>query len=182
MCHTWFFGIFKLHLPKAQLLLAVRDATIVSKNYLNDVPCVVWEQRDGENSLFWGRYSFLPTCFLAAMCTPFLYVLWEDVLWEMLKSQSVSVSLWLLWCFKGCSSGSALWPLLPRCEPSPEGERTVPSCHDPPRGSQIFQDTRGKKSIFHPELEFWKELNLLKLKPKTDDWHGKSTTQTYLKV
>lgn len=173
-----------LHSPKAQLLLAVRDATIVSKNYLNDVPCVVWEQRDGENSLFWGRYSFLPTCFLAAMCTPFLYVLWEDVLWEMLKSQSVSVSLWLLWCFKGCSSGlhSALWPLLPRCEPSPEGERTVPSCHDPPRGSQIFQDTRGKKSIFHPELEFWKELNLLKLKPKTDDWHGKSTTQTYLKV
>lgn len=173
-----------LHSPKAQLLLAVRDATIVSKNYLNDVPCVVWGQRDGENSLFGGRYSFLPTCFLAAMCTPFLYVLWEDVLWEMLKSQSVSVSLWLLWCFKGCSSGlhSALWPLLPRCEPSPEGERTVPSCHDPPRGSQIFQDTRGKKSIFHPELEFWKELNLLKLKPKTDDWHGKSTTQTYLKV
>lgn len=173
-----------LHSPKAQLLLAVRDATIVSKNYLNDVPCVVWGQRDGDNSLFWGRYSFLPTCFLAAMCTPFLYVLWEDVLWEMLKSQSVSVSLWLLWCFKGCSSGlhSALWPLLPRCEPSPEGERTVPSCHDPPRGSQIFQDTRGKKSIFHPELEFWKELNLLKLKPKTDDWHGKSTTQTFLKV
>lgn len=160
-----------LHSPKAQLLLAVRDATIVSKNYLNDVPCVVWEQRDGENSLFWGWYSFLPMCFLAAMCTPFLYVLWEDVLWEMLKSQSVSVSLWLLWCFKGCSSGlhSALWPLLPRCEPSPEGERTVPSCHDPPRGSQIFQDTRGKKSIFHPELEFWKELNLLRLKPKTDD-------------
>lgn len=160
-----------LHSPKAQLLLAVRDATIVSKNYLNDVPCVVWGQRDGDNSLFWGRYSSLPTCFLAAMCTPFLYVLWEDVLWEMLKSQSVSVSLWLLWCFKGCSSGlhSTLWPLLPRCEPSPEGERTVPSCHDPPRGSQIFQDTRGKKSIFHPELEFWKELNLLKLKPKTDD-------------
>lgn len=75
------------HLPKVQLPLAFSGTTHLFKDCLDEVPCITWGRGTGKVRIFGPVLSFLSLSFLAAICASLLFVLREDELCEVLKSQ-----------------------------------------------------------------------------------------------
>lgn len=80
---SWFFRIFKHGTSPAQST-SFSGTTYLFRDYMNDVPCIMRQQRDKDNCGV--VLSFLPPCFLAATCASLPFVLREDGLREVPKS------------------------------------------------------------------------------------------------